>query len=65
VLDLARTLNLQVVAEGVETAEQRDELARLGCGLGQGYLFSRPLPAAALTELLSRSASSPAAAPPR
>ncbi|HMJ36536.1 MAG TPA: EAL domain-containing protein [Baekduia sp.] len=65
VLDMARTLRFEVVAEGVETAAQRDELAGLGCALGQGYLFSRPIAPGALGELLSTSASSPAAAPPR
>jgi len=44
VVALARTLDLEVVAEGVETQEQWDVLAVLGCHYGQGYLFSRPLP---------------------
>ncbi|HEY4095311.1 MAG TPA: EAL domain-containing protein [Baekduia sp.] len=66
VLDLARTLSLDVVAEGIETEVQRSELERMGCGLGQGYLFSRPVPGTELSAvLLSRSASSPAAAPYR
>jgi EAL domain-containing protein (putative c-di-GMP-specific phosphodiesterase class I) len=34
---------LDVVAEGIETAEQAEELARLGCEVGQGYFFARPL----------------------
>ncbi|MGP0089485.1 MAG: EAL domain-containing protein [Xanthobacteraceae bacterium] len=41
---LGNTLGLEVVAEGIETAEQRDFLARLGCHHGQGYFFSKPLP---------------------
>jgi EAL domain-containing protein (putative c-di-GMP-specific phosphodiesterase class I) len=65
VLDMAHTLRLEVVAEGVETAAQRDELMRLGCVLGQGYLFSRPVSAAVLSTALSTSAGSPAAAPRR
>jgi diguanylate cyclase (GGDEF)-like protein/PAS domain S-box-containing protein len=42
---MARTLGLQTVAEGVETPEQAALLANLGCGKGQGYLYSRPLAA--------------------
>jgi EAL domain-containing protein (putative c-di-GMP-specific phosphodiesterase class I) len=46
VVQLARALGLQTVAEGIETAAQRDALLALGCDLGQGYLFGRPQPAA-------------------
>ena len=46
VLGLARALALDVVAEGVETPEQVAVLRRLGCGVAQGYHFSRPLPGA-------------------
>ncbi len=42
-IDLAHNLGLVVVAEGVETAEQRQTLTELGCDIGQGYWFSRPL----------------------
>ena len=45
VLGLARSLDLQVVAEGVETDAQLAELTRMGCDYAQGYLFSRPVPA--------------------
>jgi diguanylate cyclase (GGDEF)-like protein/PAS domain S-box-containing protein len=41
---LAKTLKLEVVAEGIETREQKQLLFRLGCTLGQGFLFSSPLP---------------------
>jgi len=44
IVDLGNTLDLQLVAEGVETAEQAAALANLGCPFGQGYHFARPLP---------------------
>ncbi|GAA2485897.1 hypothetical protein Ahu01nite_013380 [Winogradskya humida] len=43
IVTLARNLNLTVVAEGIEHADQRAMLARMGCPYGQGYLFSRPV----------------------
>ena len=42
--DLARALGLHTVAEGIETAEQEEMLAELGCHLGQGFLFAQALP---------------------
>jgi EAL domain-containing protein (putative c-di-GMP-specific phosphodiesterase class I) len=45
IIALARALNLRVIAEGVENMHQMDVLHRLGCGVMQGYLFSRPIPA--------------------
>jgi diguanylate cyclase (GGDEF)-like protein len=54
VLQLAAALGLEVVAEGVERESQRAVLLDLGCRVGQGFLFSRPIPRAQLTELLLR-----------
>jgi diguanylate cyclase (GGDEF)-like protein len=53
ILDLAGHLELRVVGEGVETSEVAQRLARLGCDAGQGYLFSRPLPAEELADWLA------------
>jgi diguanylate cyclase (GGDEF)-like protein len=53
VLELARDLNLQVVAEGVEDRETLNQLGLLGCGISQGYLFSRPLPPADLAACIA------------
>jgi diguanylate cyclase (GGDEF)-like protein len=44
IIDLGHTLHLQVTAEGVETPEQQARLLEMGCDLGQGYYFSKPLP---------------------
>ncbi len=51
VIDLAHALGLRVVAEGVETTDQREQLAVLGCDALQGYLFSAPVPADAFYNL--------------
>ena len=44
ILALARALNIQVIAEGIETGTQRDVLLAMGCEMGQGYLLGRPAP---------------------
>jgi sensor c-di-GMP phosphodiesterase-like protein len=51
---LARALDLQVVAEGVETFEQITHLRRLGINAAQGYVFAPPLPGSAFLELIKR-----------
>lgn len=42
-IDMAHTLKLGVIAEGIETKEQLQALIEMGCDDGQGYLFSKPL----------------------
>jgi EAL domain-containing protein (putative c-di-GMP-specific phosphodiesterase class I) len=54
ILTLGQTLGLETVAEGIETAEQLAALRDLGCQLGQGYFFARPLGPAAVDALLER-----------
>jgi diguanylate cyclase (GGDEF)-like protein/PAS domain S-box-containing protein len=51
---MAQTLGLGTVAEGIETPEQAALMATLGCDKGQGYLYSRPLEAVALTQWVQR-----------
>ena len=52
VIALAKALKLNVIAEGIESIHQFHQLRILGCEYGQGYLFSRPLPAAEASKLL-------------
>jgi diguanylate cyclase (GGDEF)-like protein/PAS domain S-box-containing protein len=49
---MGRALAMEVVAEGIETADQVTDLRELGCPLGQGYLFARPLPPEEIDTLL-------------
>jgi EAL domain-containing protein (putative c-di-GMP-specific phosphodiesterase class I) len=53
-LDLARKLSLQVVAEGVETVDEWQLLAQLGCDFAQGFLISKPVPGEALLDVVAR-----------
>jgi diguanylate cyclase (GGDEF)-like protein len=53
IISLARAFNMTTVAEGVETQEQLDFLWHVGCNQSQGYLHSKPIPAAEFAELLA------------
>ena len=53
VVDLAHGLGMKVVAEGIETVGQRDQVARLGCDFSQGFYFARPQPADSINDLIS------------
>jgi len=55
IVSLADALGFSTIAEGIERPEQRDALARLGGGFGQGFYFSRPLDDAAILALLTGS----------
>ena len=57
---LAHGLRLRVVAEGVETQAQADLLRDIGCEFAQGYLYSKPVPAETIEQLLSDAANAPA-----
>jgi diguanylate cyclase (GGDEF)-like protein/PAS domain S-box-containing protein len=54
IIDIARALGMTTVAEGIETPIQLERLRDLGCPLAQGFLFARPLEAAAMEELVAR-----------
>ena len=60
IIGMAKALSLQVLGEGVETADQLSELDRLGCELAQGYHFSSPLTARQMTALINLDAPLPA-----
>ena len=63
IIDLGESFDLQVVAEGVEHEFQRQRLLELGCSYGQGYHFSRPMPACELRALLEASPAPAASLP--
>jgi len=54
VIQLGKSLGMQVIAEGVETAEQEAYIIAEGCHEGQGYYYSRPLPARELLAFLKQ-----------
>ena len=54
IVNLGHSLNMDVIAEGIETTDQLAFLQELGCKFGQGFLFSRPLPAQETPALLSK-----------
>ena len=54
IVSLARTLEMEVVAEGIETAEQLAMLRELGCEYGQGYFFSSAVDAVAIADWMER-----------
>ena len=51
-IELARCLDISCVAEGIETVQERDAVLSLGCGLGQGYFFARPIPGREIPKLI-------------
>jgi EAL domain-containing protein (putative c-di-GMP-specific phosphodiesterase class I) len=63
VVALGQTLSLEVVAEGIEFPEQWETLRELGCGLGQGFYFARPMPPEEAVEYLRSKQAAPTDAP--
>ena len=59
IISMAQSLHLGTVAEGIETREHASQLLALGCTTGQGYFFSKPLPAHETHELLRTMRGSP------
>jgi predicted signal transduction protein with EAL and GGDEF domain len=56
IIAIAKHLHIQVIAEGIEGYQQSEILRRLGCTIGQGFLFARPMPADQILQLLRDSA---------
>jgi EAL domain-containing protein (putative c-di-GMP-specific phosphodiesterase class I) len=54
IIELAHTLRMEVIAEGVESAEQAGILREMGCDAAQGVYFSKPLPTEDVPEFLAR-----------
>jgi diguanylate cyclase (GGDEF)-like protein/PAS domain S-box-containing protein len=59
IIAIARHLHIEVIAEGIEAYQQVEILRRLGCTVGQGFLFARPMPADEILKLLRDSAEPP------
>jgi len=55
IIVMAHKLGIKVIAEGIETSEQRDLLTAAGCDYGQGYFYSKPIPASEFDQLLNAS----------
>ena len=54
IIQMARSLNLKTIAEGVETVEMLQQLRMFGCDEAQGYYFARPMPASEMERFLAR-----------
>jgi diguanylate cyclase (GGDEF)-like protein/PAS domain S-box-containing protein len=54
IIELANTLNLETIAEGIEHPREADRIRALGCHTGQGFLYAKPMPATELAALLAR-----------
>ena len=54
IVELAKRFNLKTVAEGIETPHESHKLQGIGCDIGQGYLFAKPMPKEAFVALLGR-----------
>ena len=65
IIEMGRSLGLQVIAEGIETEEQRLFLLHSGCQLGQGRLFGDPVKSSDFLDMLLRQATGRASGPAR
>ena len=54
IVEMAHTMNLKVVAEGVETEEQKERLKSMNCDIAQGYFYAKPTPAADYEKLFRK-----------
>jgi EAL domain-containing protein (putative c-di-GMP-specific phosphodiesterase class I) len=54
IIELAHTLGMKVIAEGVESEGQAEQLKEMGCDRGQGFYFAKPLSPEAASEFLER-----------